>query len=59
MKAFDQELKRCAPFMILKASEVVELSDSIIPPEITLVIKEFSDVFTEDLPNKLPTMCDI
>jgi len=31
----------------------------VIPPKVTLVIAEFADVFLEDLPNKLPPMCDI
>ena len=31
--------------MILTAGEVVKTPDSTIPPEVTLVIEEFSDVF--------------
>jgi len=45
--------------MILTVREVVEEVDSTIPPEVTPVIKEFSDVFPEALPNKLPPMRDI
>ena len=45
--------------MILTAREVVEKSYSTSPPEVTPVIKKFSDVFPEDLPDKLPLMCDI
>jgi len=32
VKAFDQELKRGAPYMILTGREIVEESDSTIPP---------------------------
>ena len=45
--------------MILAAREVVKMSDSTIPPEVTSIIEEFSDVFPEDLPNKLSPMRDI
>ena len=45
--------------MILPSREVVQESNSIIPPEVTIVIKEFSDVFLEDLPDKLSPMRDI
>jgi len=41
----DQELKNGAPFMILAARKVVKTPDSTIPPEVTPVIEEFSDVF--------------
>ena len=54
-----QELKNCAPFMILAAREVAKMPDNTIPPELTLVVKEFSDVFPEDLPNRLLSMRDI
>jgi len=36
----------------------VEESESIIPPEVTLVIIEFNDIISEDSPNKLPPMRD-
>jgi len=55
----DEEIKNGAPWIILAASEVVKMSDSTILPEVTPVIEEFSDVFLEDLPNKLPAMHDI
>ena len=55
----DQELKNDAPFMILTAREVVKTPDSTIPSKVTPVIEKFSDVFPEDLPNKLPPMRDI
>jgi len=45
--------------MILTVREVVKTPDSTIPQELTLVIEEFSDVFLEDLPNKLPPMRNI
>ena len=45
--------------MILTAREVVKMLDSTIPSEITPMIEEFSHVFHEDFPNKLPTMHDI
>ena len=45
--------------MILAAGEVVKTPDSTIPSEVTPVIEEFSDVFPEDLPNKLPPMRNI
>jgi len=45
--------------MILAAREVVKMLDSTIPPEVTSIIEEFSDVFPEDLPNKLSPMRDI
>jgi len=44
--------------MILTAREV-EKKDSTIPPGVILVIEEFNDVFSKDLLNKLPPMCDI
>ena len=53
VKAFEQELKKGAPFIILTAREVE--SNNSISPEITPVIKEFSDIFSD----KLPPMCDI
>jgi len=49
-----QELKNGAPIMILAAWEVVEKKDNTIPLKGTMVIKEFSEVFQKDLPNKLP-----
>jgi len=55
----DQELKNGAHFMILAAREVVKTPDSNIPLEVTLVIDEFSDVFPEDVLNKLPLMHNI
>ena len=55
----DQELKNGVPFMILAAKEVVKTPNSTIPPEVTLVIEKFSDVFPEELPNRLPPMHDI
>ena len=45
--------------MILTVREVVKTPDSTIPPNVTPVTEEFSDVFSEDLPNKLPPMRDI
>ena len=42
--------------MILASREVVKTPDSTIPPEVTPVIEEFSDVFPEDLPNRLASM---
>jgi len=44
--------------MILTVREVTG-SDTIIPPKITLVIKEFNDAFPKDLPDKPPPMRDI
>ena len=55
----DQELKNNAPFMILTAREVAKMLDNIILSEVTPMIEEFSDVFLENLPNKLPPMLDI
>ena len=52
VKAFDQELKKGAPFMTPR--EVVEESDSTIPLKVTPMIKEFSNVFPVDLSNKRP-----
>jgi len=40
--------------MILAAREVVKMLNSTIPLEVTPVIEEFSDVFYENLSNKLP-----
>ena len=40
--------------MILAARKVVEKKDSTISLEGTMVIKELSEVFQKDLPNKLP-----
>jgi len=55
----DQELKNDAPHMILAGREVVKTSDGTIPPEVTPMIDKFSDVFSEDLSNKLPSIRDI
>jgi len=55
----DQELKNGAPCMIVAVKEVVKTPDSTIPPEVTPMIEEFSNVFPEDLPNKLSLMLDI
>jgi len=38
---------------------VVKTLDNPIPPEVTPMIEKFSDVFSKDLSNKLPPMCDI
>jgi len=59
VKDFNQELKSGAPIITFAAKKVVKESVSIITPEVALVIKEYSDVFLEDLPDKLPPMCDI
>ena len=53
----DQELKNDAPFIILTAREVIKTPDSTIPPEVTPVIEEFSDVFPKNLPNKFYHRC--
>jgi len=45
--------------MILTAREVVKMLNSTIPPEVTPAIEEFSDVFFEDFPSRLPSMRDI
>jgi len=45
--------------MILTAREMVKMPESTIPLEITPMIEEFSHVFHEDFPNKLPIMRDI
>ena len=45
--------------MILTTRDVMEESNSTIPPEVTPVIKKFSDVFSENLSDKLPLMRDI
>ena len=45
--------------MILTVREVVEDIDSTMPPKVTPMIKESSDVLREDLPNRLPLMRDI
>ena len=56
---FDQELKNNAPFMILATREVVKTLDSTILLEVSPIIEGFSDVFPEDLLNRLPLMHDI
>jgi len=56
---FDQELKNNASFMILAAREVVKTLDSTILLEVSPIIEGFSDVFPEDLLNRLPLMHDI
>jgi len=56
---FEQELKNGVPFMMLATRKVVKTSNSTISPEVTPVIKEFSDVFPEDFPNRIPPMRDI
>ena len=53
------ELKNGAPFMILTAREVAKTPNNTIPSKVTLVIEEFSDVFPEDLPDRLQLMRDI
>ena len=40
------------------SKEVVEEFDSVIPPEVTLVIKKSSDVFLEDFSDKLSLIRD-
>ena len=45
--------------MILATKEITKKSNTVIPPEVTLVIAEFADVFPEDLPDRLPPMRDI
>jgi len=48
-----------APFLILATRKVTKKSNTLIPPEATLVIAEFADVFPEDLTDKVPPMHDI
>ena len=45
--------------MILTAREVVKTPNNTIPSKVTLVIEEFSNVFPEDLPDRLQPMRDI
>jgi len=54
-----QELKNGAPIHVLTVREVIKMPNSTIPPKVTPVIEEFSDVFPEDLPNRLSPMRDI
>lgn len=58
-KHHQQELGKDALVMILIAREVLKEYVDQVLPEIGPVIKEFSNVFSEDLPNKLPPMRDI
>jgi len=58
-KAFSQDVEKGALFVILTAKEITKKSNTAIPPEVTQVIAEFADVFSEDLPDKLPLMRDI
>jgi len=44
---------------MLTTKEVNKKPSNLIPPEVTLVIMEFADVFPDDLPDKLPLMRDI
>src|SRR4051812_22875683 len=58
-KDFQHEMEKGTPIMIVAAREVPRDSDELIPLEIDPIIIEFSDVFPEDLPDKLPPMRDI
>ena len=52
-------MEKGAPFGILVTMKITKESNTVIPPEVTLVIAEFANVFAEDLSDKLPPMCDI
>ena len=58
-KAFSQDVKKGAPFVILATKKITKESNTAIPSEVTLVIVEFADVFLEDFSEKLPPMCDM
>ena len=58
-KAFSQDVEKGAPFGILITMKITKESNTVIPPEVTLVIAEFANVFAEDLSDKLPPMYDI
>jgi len=52
-KAFSQDMEKGAPFVILVTKKVTKESNTLIPPEVTPMIAKFTDVFFEDLPEKL------
>jgi len=53
VKAFSQDVEKRAPFKILATKEITKEFNTAIPVEVTPVIAEFADVFSEDLSNKL------
>ena len=57
-KAFSQDVEKGAPFVILVTKEIIKEANTAIPPEVTPMITEFTDVFPEDLLEKLPPMRD-
>ena len=52
-------MEKGVPFVILATKEVTKETNTLIPPEVTPVIMEFTDVFPEDLLDKLSLTCDI
>ena len=58
-KLIDNEIAKGFIIVALVAREVTDDSQEQIPPAIVPVLKEFADVFPEELPNSLPPMRDI
>lgn len=58
-KEFEQEVQGDAPMFAVVAKAVTPDPISDLPTEIELLIREFREMFPEDLPDKLSLMCDI
>ncbi|XP_058087529.1 uncharacterized protein LOC131234614 [Magnolia sinica] len=58
-KEFEKETEDDSTVYALMAGEVTPEVHVELPPEVTLVLEEYSDVFPEDLPDVLPPMRDI
>ncbi|XP_058103238.1 uncharacterized protein LOC131246829 [Magnolia sinica] len=58
-REFEKEAKEDSMVYALVAREITPEVPSELPCEVTSVLKEYSDVFPEDLPNELPPMRDI
>ena len=58
-KTIDKEIVKGSMIVILVAKEVTDDSLEQILPTVVPILKEFTDVFLEELPDSLPPMRDI
>lgn len=56
---FEEELRESCPLYALVAIDATPSQTVVIPPAFTTVIKEFQDLFPDELPAGLPPLRDI
>jgi len=58
-KLIDKEIAKGCTIVALIAREIIDDSQEQIPPVVVPILREFTDVFPEELLNTLPLMHDI